>query len=304
MRAVLAERQFPVGELRLLPRAGRRAVGCASARPGSRSRTPPPPTSRASTSPCSPPAGPLRGAAPRRSPRPGAIVIDNSSAWRMDPDVPLVVPEVNAHALDVIPKGIVANPNCTTMVAMPVLKPLHLAAGLRTLVVAHLPGGLGRAAWPASAELDSRCEAVDGAAGLAFDGTAVDFPPADKFPSTIAYNVVPLAGNWSTTGPARPTRSRSCATRAARSSSSPDLPVACTCVRVPVFTGHSLSINAEFDRDALPRARRVDPARRRPGVELGRCTDALMAAGSRPAFVGRIRRRPDVPQRPVAVPDR
>ena len=80
----------------------------------------------------------------------GAVVIDNSSAWRMDPDVPLVVPEVNGSALGSIPKGIVANPNCTTMVAMPVLKPLHDAAGLRRLVVStyQAVSGAGGPAWP------------------------------------------------------------------------------------------------------------------------------------------------------------
>ena len=125
----------------------------------------------------------------------GAIVIDNSSAWRMDPDVPLVVPEVNAHALDDIPKGIVANPNCTTMVAMPVLKPLDLEAGLRTLVVSTYQAVSG-AGLAGTAELDEQIRKVgDGATALAMSGTAVDFPPAHKFPTTIAYNVIPFAGN-------------------------------------------------------------------------------------------------------------
>src|SRR5690606_25589443 len=125
----------------------------------------------------------------------GAIVVDNSSAWRMDPDVPLVVPEVNAHALDSLPKGIVANPNCTTMAAMPVLKPLDVEAGLRRLVVSTYQavsgGGLAGVA-----ELDEQVQkTASGAAALTFDGRAVTFPSASKFATTIAFNVVPLAGS-------------------------------------------------------------------------------------------------------------
>src|SRR5690606_16328483 len=126
----------------------------------------------------------------------GATVVDNSSAWRMDPDVPLVVPEVNAHALDTIPKGIVANPNCTTMVAMPVLKPLDAAAGLEAMVVSTYQavsgGGLAGVE-----ELDQQVQKVAGqAAALTHDGTAVDFPAAEKFPKTIAFNIVPQAGSF------------------------------------------------------------------------------------------------------------
>ena len=131
----------------------------------------------------------------------GAIVVDNSSAWRMDPQVPLVVPEVNAHALDSIPKNIVANPNCTTMVAMPVLKPLDLEAGLKSLVVTTFQavsgGGLA-----GTSELEHQVREVgDGAAALAMSGTAVEFPPPTKFPAVIAYNVIPFAGAASSRPP-------------------------------------------------------------------------------------------------------
>ena len=195
MRAVLAERQFPVDELRLFASsrsAGRRLkwgdaeievedaatadyrgldIALFSAG-GATSRELAPAVAEA-----------------------GAIVIDNSSAWRMDPDVPLVVPEVNAHALDTIPRNIVANPNCTTMVAMPVLKPLDLEAGLRTLTVSTYQAVSG-AGLAGTAELDEQIRKVgDGATALAMSGTAVDFPPATKFPTTIAYNVIPFAGN-------------------------------------------------------------------------------------------------------------
>src|ERR1700726_4260427 len=106
----------------------------------------------------------------------GAVVIDNSSAWRMDPDVPLVVPEVNADALLSIPKGIVANPNCTTMVCMPVLGPLHGAAGLRRLTGATYQAVSG-AGLKGVAELEDQVRAVgDKAAALPFDGQAVGYP--------------------------------------------------------------------------------------------------------------------------------
>ncbi len=152
----------------------------------------------------------------------GATVIDNSSAWRMDPDVPLVVPEVNAHALASIPKGIVANPNCTTMVAMPVLKPLDEAAGLRSMVVSTYQAVSGSGLAGVDELAEQVLKVADGAAALTHDGQAVDFPPAAHVPPDDRLQRRPpgrLAS--STTAPARPTRTASCATRAARSSSSP-----------------------------------------------------------------------------------
>ena len=149
-------------------------------------------------------------------------MIDNSSAWRMDPDVPLVVPEVNPHALATIPKGIVANPNCTTMVAMPVLKPLHVGGRADPPGREHLPGGLGRGSAPASPSSTSRSARSSTApSALTFDGDAVEFPAPTKFPRPIAFNVLPFAGTLVDDGRTRPTRSRSSATRAARSSRSP-----------------------------------------------------------------------------------
>ena len=124
----------------------------------------------------------------------GAVVIDNSSAWRMDPDVPLVVPEVNVGALGRIPKGIVANPNCTTMVAIPVLGPLHAEAGLRRLVVSTYQAVSG-AGGAGVAELEEQlAKTVGGAVGLTFDGTSVEFPPPAVFGGPVAHNVLPLAG--------------------------------------------------------------------------------------------------------------
>ena len=126
----------------------------------------------------------------------GAIVIDNSSAWRMDPDVPLVVSEVNPQALDRIPKGIVANPNCTTMAAMPVLAPLHAEAGLRRLVVStyQAVSGSGLAGVE---ELAGQVRAAVGQdmTALTHDGSAVTLPAPTKYVAPIAFDVVPLAGS-------------------------------------------------------------------------------------------------------------
>ena len=122
----------------------------------------------------------------------GAIVIDNSSAWRMDPDVPLVVPEANAEALRSIPKGIVANPNCTTMVAIPVLKPLHDEAGLTRLIVSSYQAVSGGGVDAVRELAEQLAKTADRAADLTFDGSAVDYPPRSVYPVPIAHNVIPL----------------------------------------------------------------------------------------------------------------
>ena len=124
----------------------------------------------------------------------GAIVVDNSSAFRMDPDVPLVVSEVNPHAIAQARKGIIANPNCTTMAAMPVLKPLHDEAGLVRLVVATYQAVSGSGVAGVDELADQVAAAGDKARELAYDGEAVAFPEPAKYARTIAYNVVPLAG--------------------------------------------------------------------------------------------------------------
>ncbi len=219
----------------------------------------------------------------------GAVVVDNSSAWRLDPDVPLVVAEVNPHALDDRPKGIIANPNCTTMAAMPVLKPLAVEAGLRRLVVSTYQavsgGGL--------AGVEELAGQVDGLVGdvrdLTFDGGAVKFPAASKFPKTIAFDVVPLAGSIVDDGSDETDEEQKLRNESRKILEIPELRVSGTCVRVPVFTGHSLSINAEFDRDISPdRARELLAAA--PGVELSDVPTPLEAAGKDPSYVGRIRR--------------
>ena len=223
----------------------------------------------------------------------GATVIDNSSAWRMDPDVPLVVPEVNPDDLDRVPKGIVANPNCTTMAAMPVLAPLHRAAGLERLIISTYQATSG-AGLSGAAELDEQVRKVaDEAAALTFDGDAVEFPEPDNFAAPIAFNVLPLAGSLVDDGSGETDEEQKLRNESRKILGIPDLRVAGTCVRVPVFTGHSLSITAEFARDLSPE-QATEVLASAPGVALADVPTPLMAAGSDPAYVGRIRRDPTV----------
>ncbi|SHG11056.1 aspartate-semialdehyde dehydrogenase [Jatrophihabitans endophyticus] len=223
----------------------------------------------------------------------GVTVIDNSSAWRMDPDVPLVVAEVNGAAAQHRPKGIIANPNCTTMAAMPVLKPLHDAAGLRRLIVSTYQAVSG-AGLAGVDELDGQVRKVaDGAAGLTHDGTAVSFPEPVKFAQPIAYNVLPLAGSIVDDGEFETDEEKKLRNESRKILDLPDLLVSGTCVRVPVFTGHSLSINAEFDRP-LPVAQAREFLAGAPGVELSDVPTPLQAAGRDPSYVGRLRQDPGV----------
>ncbi len=233
-------------------------------------------------------SGPSKEVAPRVA-EAGAIVVDNSSAWRMDPDVPLVVPEVNAHALDDIPKGIVANPNCTTMVCMPALAVLHREAGLRRIVAATYQSVSG-AGVAGVRELDEQSRAVaEKAAELTFDGAAVAFPSHSQFAAPIAFNVVAFAGSLVDDGGNETNEEHKFRNESRKILEIPDLGVSCTCVRVPVFTGHALSLNLEFTSDLSPeRARELlDGA---PGVEFSEIPTPLEAAGADATFVGRIRR--------------
>ena len=218
----------------------------------------------------------------------GATVSDNSSGWRMDPEVPLVVPEVNAHALNDIPKGIVANPNCTTMAAMPVLAPLHAEAGLRAVTMATYQAVSG-AGLAGVDELASQVVAVaDRATGLAHDGRAVEFPQPSSFARTIAFNVLAHAGSFVDDGRGETDEEQKLRNESRKILGIPDLMVSGTCVRVPVFTGHSMSVHAEFDRRISPE-RETELLAGAPGVVLADVPTPLDAAGVDPPIVGRIR---------------
>ncbi len=219
----------------------------------------------------------------------GAVVIDNSSAWRMDPDVPLVVSEVNPHAIAEMRKGIIANPNCTTMAAMPVLKVLDAEAGLRRLVVSTFQAVSG-SGLAGVEELDGQVRAAvtQDIAALTHDGSAVDFPAPKKYVAPIAFNVVPLAGSIVDDGSRETDEEQKLRKESRKILELPELRVSGTCVRVPVFTGHSLSINAEFERAITPE-RALELLASAPGVELSDVPTPQQAAGADPSFVGRIR---------------
>jgi aspartate-semialdehyde dehydrogenase len=293
MREVLAEREFPVGDIRFF--ASARSVGRTLPWHGADV-----PIEDAATADWSGIDIALfsAGAATSRAiaekvAAAGATVIDNSSAWRMHPEVPLVVSEVNPHDLDDVPKGIIANPNCTTMAAMPVLGPLHRDAGLERLIVSTYQATSG-AGLSGSAELDEQVRKVaDRAAELTHDGQAVEFPAPDNFAAPIAFNVLPLAGSLVDDGSGETNEEQKLREETRKILGIPDLRVAGTCVRVPVFTGHSLAITAEFARD-LPPERAIEILSSAPGVAVVDVPTPLMAAGTDPAYVGRIRRDPTV----------
>jgi aspartate-semialdehyde dehydrogenase len=222
----------------------------------------------------------------------GPLVVDNSSAWRMDDEVPLVVAEVNPGAVASTPKGIIANPNCTTMVCMPVVAPLHAEAGLRR-VVASTYQAVSGAGVSGIAELATQL-AAGGEKGreLAWAGDSVDLGTPVVFPQPIAFNVVPHAGTFvdDETDEEKKFRNES-----QKILGLPELDVTCTCVRVPVFTGHSVSLVLETAEDLAPE-RAAELLASAPGVELAAVPTPLLAAGRDPSYVGRIRRAGDRPR--------
>ena len=224
----------------------------------------------------------------------GAIVIDNSSGWRLDPEVPLVVSEVNPEDTVNPPKGIIANPNCTTMAAMPVLKVLHDEAGLQRMIVSSYQAVSG-SGLAGVEELVSQVRAVvDNAEKLVHDGSAVDFPAPNKYVAPIAFDVIPLAGAIVEDGSGETDEDQKLRNESRKILGVPDLLVSGTCVRVPVLTGHSLSINAEFG-NPLSVERAKELLADAPGVELVEVPTPLAAAGKDPSLVGRIRQDPGVP---------
>ncbi|MBA0050572.1 aspartate-semialdehyde dehydrogenase [Streptomyces sp. AJS327] len=289
VREILAERKFPVGELRLF--ASARSAGRTLPWQGGEITV-----EDAATADYTgldivifSAGGATSRALAEKVAASGPVVIDNSSAWRMDPEVPLVVSEVNpAAALD-RPRGIIANPNCTTMAAMPVLRPLHAEAELVSLVVAtyQAVSGSGLAG---VAELDgqTRRAVADDATRLTHDGAAIDFPAPETYRRPIAFNVLPFAGALVEDGLDETDEEQKLRNESRKILGIPELKVAGTCVRVPVFTGHSLQVHARFARPLTPgRAREVLTGA--PGVELSDIPTPLQAAGRDASYVGRIR---------------
>jgi len=288
MRRVLAERRFPVDQLRLF--ASARSAGRAI--PWQDGEVTVEDAATADFGGLdivlfSAGKGSSKEYAPRVA-EAGAVVVDNSSAWRMDPDVPLVVAEVNPDAARQRPKGIIANPNCTTMAAMPVLRPLHDEAGLVAMVATTYQAVSG-AGLAGVAELDEQVKKVaDRATELTHDGGAVEFPSPRVFAQPIGFNVLPLAGSIVADGSDETDEEQKLRNESRKILGLPRLRVSGTCVRVPVFTGHSLQVNARFERPITPdRARELLAGA--PGVELSDVPTPLQAAGRDPSYVGRIR---------------
>lgn len=222
----------------------------------------------------------------------GVTVVDNSSAFRKDPDIPLVVSEVNPGAIPAGSgpggRGIIANPNCTTMAAMPVLKPLHDAAGLARLVVSSYQAVSGSGVAGVRELHGQALAAAEHADRLAYDGGAVTMPAPEVYVAPIAFNVLPMAGSVVDDGSFETDEEQKLRNETRKILGIPDLRVSGTCVRVPVFTGHSLSINVEFDRD-LTVAQAIELLGAAPGVQLVDVPTPLQAAGADPSLVGRIR---------------
>src|SRR5699024_4078233 len=221
----------------------------------------------------------------------GVTVVDNSSAWRMDPEVPLVVAEVDPDALRHAPKGIIANPNCTTMAAMPVLKPLHDEAGLVRCVASTYQAVSGSGLGGVE-ELASQVRAAgDRATELTYDGSAVDFGTPEKYARPIAFNALAMAGSVVDDGSQETDEEQKLRNESRKILDIPELRVSGTCVRVPVFTGHALSVNVEFARPpSVEQAAKLLAAA--PGVAVREIPNALEAAGTDPSYVGRIRMDP------------
>ena len=296
MRQILEERAFPVDQVRffassrsagtVLPFAGREIVveDAATADP-----------TGLDVALFSAGATTSRAFAPRFVDA-GVIVVDNSSAFRRDPEIPLVVSEVNPEAAAGViaaGRGIIANPNCTTMAAMPVLKPLHDEAGLVRLIASTYQAVSGSGIAGVEELATQVTAAGDKARELAYDGEAVAFPEPVKYARTIAYNVLPMAGSVVDDGLNETDEEQKLRHESRKILGIPDLRVSGICVRVPVFTGHSLAINAEFER-ALTPERAAELLAAAPGVELSDIPTPLQAAGKDPSYVGRIRRDPGV----------
>jgi aspartate-semialdehyde dehydrogenase len=292
MRTILEERSFPVDELRLL----------ASARSAGKTLPWKDGEITVEDAATADPAGldiaifsagatASRAQAPRFAAA-GAVVVDNSSAWRNDPDVPLVVSEVNPGDVHDRPKGIIANPNCTTMAAMPAVAPLHVESGLVRMIASTYQAASGAGLEGIEVLDEQQQKIVSEAANLAFDGRKAPFPEPRKWSVPLANNVVPM--NYVLEEDDFTEEEIKLRNETRRILHVADLPVVGTCVRVPVFTGHSLSLNLEFEHP-LPVARAIELLRSAPGVVWSDVPNPLEATGRDEVFVGRVRQDPTVP---------
>ena len=294
MRALLEERNFPVTEMRYF--ASARSAGSILKWKGADIVVEDAATADVSgldVALFSAGATSSRELAPRFAAA-GAMVIDNSSAFRMDPEVPLIVSEVNPEEIRNAHKRIIANPNCTTMAAMPVLKPLHDAAQLVRLIASTYQAVSG-AGLVGVDELDKQANAVaKNARELTYSGNAVTYPDPEKFVRPIAFNVLPFAGSLVDNGEFETDEEIKLRNESRKILNIPTLLVSGTCVRVPVYTGHSLSLNLEFARD-ITVAQATELLSKAPGVEVVDSPTPLLAAGADPSFVGRIRQDRSAP---------
>jgi aspartate-semialdehyde dehydrogenase len=287
MRQVLEERAFPFRSIKFL--ASERSAG-KSLTFKSKSYTVEPIRPEAFSGVqivlSSTPALVSREASPMAA-RAGAIVIDNSSAWRMDPEVPLVVPEVNADALRRIPKGIVANPNCSTIQMVVALKPLHDLARIKRVVVSTYQASSGKGATGLT-ELDAQVAAV---------GRGEPVPAAKAHAAQLAGNVLPH--DWKRGEDEYTEEEWKMIRETHKIMGDESILVSPTTARVPVRIGHSEAINLEFANPITPEQAR-EALRKAPGVILaddlskGEVPLPLAAAGKDEVFVGRIRRDPTV----------
>ncbi|WP_405847829.1 aspartate-semialdehyde dehydrogenase [Streptomyces niveus] len=288
MRTILAERNFPADELRLF--ASARSAGSTIEWRGK-----PVTVEDASTADYTgldivlfSAGGATSRALAEKVAAQGPVVIDNSSAWRGHPEVPLVVSEVNPHAVADRPKGIIANPNCTTMAAMPVLRPLHDEAGLTALVATTYQAVSGSGLAGVAELHDQARKVVENADRLTFDGDAADFPEPSVYKRPIAFNVLPLAGSIVDDGSFETDEEQKLRNESRKILEIPELKVSGTCVRVPVFSGHSLQVNVRFERP-ISVERAYELLKDAPGVELSEIPTPLQAAGKDASYVGRIR---------------
>ncbi len=293
MLDILAERSFPVAEFRLF--ASSRSAGRRIAWQGTEYEVEDAATADYSgldIALFSAGGGTSKELAPTVAAA-GAVVVDNSSAWRMDPDVPLIVAGVNDDAVHDRPKGIIANPNCTTMVAMPVLKPLHLEAGLESMVVSTYQATSG-AGLAGVDELASQIAKAGDARVLTHDGSAIDLGQPGAFVEPIAYNALPWAGSGVDDGTGETSEEQKLRFESRKILEIPTLTVSGTCVRVPVFTGHSLAINARFS-NPISAERATELLAEAPGVVLDDIPTPVKSAGIDLTLVGRVRPDETVP---------